>query len=73
MGILVTLEPYDKPLSPYKYVSWWHEPKGCLGRESMRDASVVRLNKVSKTLLMWEIHGRKDGLPEGIYSREGDA
>jgi hypothetical protein len=22
MGILVTLEPYDKPLSPYKYVSW---------------------------------------------------
>jgi hypothetical protein len=46
---------------------------GCLEREILRDPSTIILKKISKTLIVQEIMSRKDGSPEGLYIREGDA
>jgi hypothetical protein len=63
-------------------VLWWHGPKGhfwqskpegCLNKERLGDASIVRLKKVFEGLLVWESIGRKDGSPKGMYNIEGDA
>jgi hypothetical protein len=47
--------------------------RDAFGIVNMRDASVVRLSGVSENLLVREIFRKKDGSPEGLYSREGDS
>jgi hypothetical protein len=47
--------------------------EGHLNRESLRDASTVRLDKVSRILILRETLARQDGSPEELYSREGNA
>jgi hypothetical protein len=42
-------------------------------RASQRDASTVRLMKSLELFLCEKSLARKDGSPEGLYSREGDA
>jgi len=47
--------------------------EGFLDRESLGDASTIRLGEVSKALLVREILGRQDRFSGGMYNREGDA
>jgi hypothetical protein len=42
-------------------------------RESWRDASTIRLEEVSKILLVRESLGKERWITRGMYSREGDA
>jgi hypothetical protein len=46
-------------------VLWQHKPEGRLDRESLRDASTVRLNEVSEILLVREILGKERWITRG--------
>jgi hypothetical protein len=50
-----------------------HKPEVRLGRASLRDASIVRLDRVSKIFLCEKTLAGQDGSPEGLYNSEGDA
>ena len=50
-----------------------HKLEVCLGRAILRDASTVRLDRVSKIFLCEKALAEKDGSPEGLYNSEGDA
>jgi hypothetical protein len=47
-------------------VLWKHKPKECLNRESLRDASTIRLNEVCEILLEREIIGNERWITQGI-------